>query len=46
MLETIREYGLERIAEAGELPATRAAHAGHFARLAIEAAPHLRRPSS
>ena len=44
MLETIREYGLERIAEAGELPATRTAHAGHFARLAIEAAPHLRGP--
>jgi predicted ATPase len=44
LLETIREYGLERIAEAGELPATRTAHAGHFARLAIEAAPHLRGP--
>jgi predicted ATPase/DNA-binding SARP family transcriptional activator len=42
MLETIREYGLERLAEADELRATRTAHAHHFARLAIEAAPHLR----
>ena len=43
MLETIREYGLERLGEAGELAATRRAHAAHFAGLAIEAAPHLRR---
>jgi predicted ATPase/DNA-binding SARP family transcriptional activator len=42
VLETIREYGLERMAEAGELPATRSAHAGHFAGLAIEAGPLLR----
>jgi predicted ATPase/DNA-binding SARP family transcriptional activator len=43
MLETIREYGLERAGEAGELAGTRAAHARHFAALAIEAEPHLRR---
>ena len=42
MLETIREYGLDRAEEADELAATRAAHARHFAALAIEAAPHLR----
>jgi predicted ATPase/class 3 adenylate cyclase len=34
MLETIREYGLERLAEAGEAPRTRDRHAVHFARLA------------
>ena len=42
MLETIREYGLERVAEAGELPGTRMAHARHFAAFAIQASPHLR----
>jgi predicted ATPase/DNA-binding SARP family transcriptional activator len=42
LLETIREYGLERLEEASELAATREAHARHFAALAIEAAPHLR----
>ncbi len=42
MLETIREYGLDRAEEADELAATRAAHAHHFAALAIEAAPYLR----
>ncbi len=35
MLETIREYGLERLAESGEEAAVRAAHAAHF--LAITA---------
>ncbi|MBA3414055.1 MAG: hypothetical protein H0U10_02380 [Chloroflexia bacterium] len=30
MLETLREFGLERLAEAGELPGARAAHAAHF----------------
>ena len=30
MLETIREYGLERLAESGEEAVTRSAHAGHF----------------
>ena len=44
MLETLREYGLERLAEEGELEAVRTAHARYFAALADEADPHLRRP--
>ncbi len=44
MLETIREYGLERLEEAGELAATRDAHARHFAALADTAEPKLRGP--
>jgi tetratricopeptide (TPR) repeat protein len=43
MLETIREYGAERLAEAGELEAVRTAHARWFAALAARAEPHLRR---
>ncbi|WP_051222373.1 BTAD domain-containing putative transcriptional regulator [Conexibacter woesei] len=43
MLETIREYGIERLDEAGELAAVRTAHARHFAALVDEAEPHLRR---
>ena len=39
MLETIREYGLERLAEAGELDAVRAAHARYFAELAERGRP-------
>jgi predicted ATPase/DNA-binding SARP family transcriptional activator len=42
MLETIREYGLERLAEAGEIARVRAAHAAYALRLAETAAPHLR----
>jgi predicted ATPase/DNA-binding SARP family transcriptional activator len=42
LLETIREYGLERLQQADELAATRTGHARHFAAMAIEAAPHLR----
>jgi non-specific serine/threonine protein kinase len=34
MLETVREYGLERLAGSGEEKATRRAHATHFLRLA------------
>jgi predicted ATPase/class 3 adenylate cyclase len=34
MLETIREYGLERLEEAGEAPQTRDRHVGYFAQLA------------
>jgi predicted ATPase len=34
MLETIREYGLERLAESGEEETFRARHAKEFARLA------------
>ena len=41
MLETIREYGLERLAEAGTIQETRAAHAAHYVDLAERAAPHL-----
>lgn len=42
MLETIREYGLERLEEAGETKATRDAHARHFAGLALELEPRLK----
>ncbi|GAA1756013.1 BTAD domain-containing putative transcriptional regulator [Luedemannella helvata] len=42
MLETIREYGVDRLAEAGTLEAARAAHAAHFLSLAETAEPHLR----
>jgi len=44
MLETIREYGLERLAEAGEIADVRAVHAVYFLRLAETAEPHLRGP--
>ncbi|WP_433462909.1 BTAD domain-containing putative transcriptional regulator [Spirillospora sp. CA-128828] len=43
MLETIRAYGLERLAESGEEDAVRRAHAEHFVRLAEDAEPHLTR---
>lgn len=42
MLETIREYGLERLAEAGEIARVRKAHAECFLDLAERAAPQLR----
>lgn len=42
MLETIREYGLEKLEEAGELDSTRAAHARYFADLVDAAEPKLR----
>jgi predicted ATPase/DNA-binding CsgD family transcriptional regulator len=42
LLETIREYGLERLAEAGELEATQVAHACYYLALAEEAEPRLR----
>ncbi len=42
MLETIREYGLERLAEAGEAESTRRALAGYLLGVAAEAEPHLR----
>jgi tetratricopeptide (TPR) repeat protein len=44
MLETIREYGIERLEEAGELGTTRTAHARHFEALVDEADRHLRGP--
>ena len=37
MLSTVREYGLERLSEAGEDAAIRARHAAHFAALAARA---------
>ena len=42
MLETIREYALERLDEAGELDEIRRQHAAYFLALAEEAEPHLR----
>jgi predicted ATPase len=41
MLETIREYGLERLAQSGEAEALRQAHARYFMALAEEAEPHM-----
>jgi predicted ATPase/DNA-binding SARP family transcriptional activator len=43
MLETIRAYGLARLAEAGERERLRQAHAAHFVELAESAEPGLRR---
>ncbi len=42
MLETIREYGIERLTEEGLLAAVRTAHAHHFLALVDEHAPRLR----
>ncbi|SDF30367.1 Predicted ATPase [Blastococcus fimeti] len=44
MLETLREYGTERLAEQGVLPTARAAHAAHFAGVAARLDPQLRGP--
>jgi predicted ATPase/DNA-binding SARP family transcriptional activator len=44
MLETIRVYAAERLAEAGEAETVRAAHAAHFLALAETAEPALRGP--
>jgi len=41
MLETIREYGIERLAVNGEMEATRQAHAEYYLALAEEAEPQL-----
>ena len=43
MLDTMREYGLQRLEEAGEQAYTRKAHAAYFLVLAEEEAPRLRR---
>ncbi|MEV0406846.1 BTAD domain-containing putative transcriptional regulator [Actinoallomurus sp. NPDC050550] len=42
MLATIREYGLERLADSGLADSVRAAHAACFLELAERASPHLR----
>ncbi len=42
MLQVLREFGLERLANAGELEATRTAHAMYFIDRAEEAEPYLR----
>jgi predicted ATPase/DNA-binding SARP family transcriptional activator len=42
MLETIREYGLEQLAETGEIAQVRSAHVAYFLGLAEAAEPHLR----
>jgi len=39
MLETIREYGIEQLSQAGELDAVTRAHAQRFLQLAIEFGP-------
>ena len=44
MLETVREYGVERLAERGELAAARLAHAEHYAELTVASEPLLRGP--
>jgi predicted ATPase len=44
MLQVIREYGLERLAESGEEQAARKAHAEYYLRLAEEAEPKLSGP--
>jgi predicted ATPase/DNA-binding SARP family transcriptional activator/tetratricopeptide (TPR) repeat protein len=44
MLETLREFGAERLAATDDVAAVKRAHARHFLALAEEAEPHLRRP--
>ncbi len=44
MLETIREYGVERLAERGEIDRVRHRYARHFAAVVADAAPKLRGP--
>jgi len=44
LLETVRQYGLERLAEAGELAALRDRHLGWCLSLAEEAEPQLSGP--
>jgi predicted ATPase/DNA-binding CsgD family transcriptional regulator len=41
LLETIREFGLEQLAQANELEAVRRAHAHYYLELAEETEPHL-----
>ncbi|HVM65987.1 MAG TPA: adenylate/guanylate cyclase domain-containing protein, partial [Acidimicrobiales bacterium] len=41
LLETLRQYGADRLAEAGETDATRARHGGHFIGMAASLGPQL-----
>ena len=41
MLDTIREFGLERLIASGEEEVTRSAHAAYYLTMAEESAPHL-----
>ncbi|MEV6561457.1 BTAD domain-containing putative transcriptional regulator [Nocardia sp. NPDC051756] len=43
MLDTIRQYAMDRLAEAGESDSARRAHLDYFTGLAATAEPHLRR---
>jgi predicted ATPase len=43
MLETIREYGVDRLAERGLLVEAREAHAAYFHELALQVEPRMRR---
>jgi predicted ATPase len=45
LLETVREFALERLAEAGELDSAQRRHAGHYAALAEQAHPQLYGPA-
>jgi predicted ATPase len=45
MLQTVREFGLERLAASGELERTRMAHAHYFLALAEQAEPELHGPN-
>ncbi|SFO41525.1 Predicted ATPase [Saccharopolyspora antimicrobica] len=44
MLDTIREYGIERLRETGQLDSARERHVACFLALAEQAEPHLREP--
>ena len=44
MLETLREYGIEKLGHEGDLARLRTAHAHYFAQLADDADAHLRGP--
>ena len=44
LLETIRQYAAERLADAGDVDATRARHAAHYRALAAQIGPGLRGP--
>jgi len=44
MLETVRQYALERLNECGESEAARGRHVAHFIALAEAAEPHVRGP--